>query len=188
MVRPKVRDALIVTKEVGSAGAAMLLRRYPALFRDRFPRSYLKRVFEAEDQLSVEKDLQILSCLTDVSGVTVLGTGGFYQGLWEFVNGTGMGFYVDLGAVPIRQETVELTEVLQEDPYRLNSAGSVIAAVRDPEEALAALFEAGISAAVIGEVRKAPEKTVLRDGEVTHLRRPSGTGDPSVKSDRDRLF
>ena len=165
-------DALLVTKFVGSAGAASLVRRFPKRFRDRFSSGFLSRIFDAEAELSAEEACVILEALPGTSGVTRLGAGGFYQGLWDYLHSTGNGCFIDLNRVPIHQETVELANFLQEDPYTLYSAGCVLAATERPEEAVERLRTAGIPAAIIGEVRRAPEKTVLRDGEPTFLRRP----------------
>ena len=167
-----MNDHILLTKFVGSAGAASLVRRFPKRFRDRFSSGFLSGVFDAEEDLSAEEACGILAALPEVSGITRLGSGGFYQGLWDFLRATGKGCFVDLNRVPIHQETVELANFLQEDPYTLYSAGCVLAATDRPEEAVERLRSAGIPAAVIGEVRRAPEKTVLRDGEPTFLRRP----------------
>lgn len=165
-------DGILVTGFAGSAGAASLVRRFPERFSGRFSRAFLSTVFDVEERLSTEEACRVLEALPGTSCVTRLGRGGFYQGLWDFLRVTGKGCFVDLNRVPIHQETVEIMNFLQADPYTLYSAGCVLAAAERPEETVERLRSAGIPAAIIGEVRRAPEKTVLRDGEPTFLRRP----------------
>ena len=50
--------------------------------------------------------------------------GGIYGALWELAEASGVGLEIDLKAIPIRQETVEVCEQFHLNPYQLISSGS----------------------------------------------------------------
>ena len=54
--------------------------------------------------------------------------GGILSGLWKMAEASGVGMDVDLRRIPIRQETIEVCERLDVDPYKLESEGTVLLA------------------------------------------------------------
>lgn len=52
--------------------------------------------------------------------------GGILSGLWKMAEASGVGLDVDLRRIPIRQETIEVCERLDVDPYKLESEGTVL--------------------------------------------------------------
>ena len=52
--------------------------------------------------------------------------GGILSGLWKMAEASGVGMDVDLRRIPIRQETIEVCERLDVDPYKLEAKGSVL--------------------------------------------------------------
>ena len=61
-------------------------------------------------------------------------------------------FEMDLRKLPIRQETVEVCEVLGLNPYILMSSGSMLITTDDGFGLVRKLEQAGIHAAVVGKV------------------------------------
>jgi len=80
------------------------------------------------------------------------GDGGVLAALWLFAETCGLGMEIDLRLIPIRQETVEISEILQVNPYQMYAGGCVLAGTEDPFGLIRALEEAGIAAAQIGEI------------------------------------
>lgn len=99
--------------------------------------------------------------------------GGVLDALYRFSEGHSRGISVELGAVPITQHTVEITEALPEkpDPYTLFSAGCMLAALPEEKalEVLSRITALGIPAARIGKVC---------EGKKKELRLPAGTETP----------
>ena len=83
-------------------------------------------------------------------GLFVVGRGGFLTALWKFCEASQVGLVADLRKVPIRQETIEVCEVLDVNPYNLLSGGAFIAALPSGEGFVDALLREGIMTAVIG--------------------------------------
>ena len=73
--------------------------------------------------------------------------------------------------IPIRQETIEVCEIVDVNPYQMLSAGSILAVTSQPQELLAAYQKAGIPAAEIGILTKGHDR-VLPNGEDTRYLEP----------------
>ena len=50
----------------------------------------------------------------------------FFGALWEMGAASGVGIVADLDKIPIRQETIELCEVFDINPYLLISSGCML--------------------------------------------------------------
>ena len=92
--------------------------------------------------------------------------------LWHFFDGFGLGFEMDLRKLPIRQETVEVCEVFDLNPYRLQSQGCILLTASSGPKLLKNLEREGIPAALIGRTRTAIGREIY-SGEVhSFLDRP----------------
>ena len=60
-----------------------------------------------------------------------LSTGGIFKGLWEIGSGSGLGMNISLKDINIKQETIEITELLDANPYKINSSGSLLMITED---------------------------------------------------------
>lgn len=95
-----------------------------------------------------------------------IAAGGVSGALWLLGEKLQTGLTADLRAVPIRQETVEICEELDLDPYLLRGDGAWLMAVEDAEEALIQCRMHSVPAAKIGETSPGMAR-VLACGDVT---------------------
>ena len=171
MARPG--DAVVVTK--GAAIEATAL--FAATFPDRLGAAVGRDVVEAGDALFGSMTVVPEAGVAREFGLRDAGVtsmhdateGGVFGGLTEVAAASGVGMRVNLDAIPVRGEVRAICEHTGMDPYAAISEGTLIATVV-PERASAfveALADAGIDAAVVGEVTDASAGCVLetRDGE-----------------------
>lgn len=78
---------------------------------------------------------------------------------------SGVGLEIDLKKIPIRQETVEICEYFDVNPYGLISSGMMLMASADGNALVLALQEAGILATVIGKATEGNDRVIIRDEE-----------------------
>jgi hexosaminidase len=91
--------------------------------------------------------------------------GGIEAALWELAEEAKAGLRVDLRAIPIRQETVEVFNTLDQDPYILDSFGSWLLFAENGAEVLAQLHGQGeTEAAVIGYTTKDRKRILSYSG------------------------
>lgn len=78
--------------------------------------------------------------------------GGIFTALWNLSGAYRLGFIVDLYRIPVRQETIEVCEQYDVNPYRLLSSNCVVAVSDHGWKLCERLAERGVKAAVIGRV------------------------------------
>ena len=81
----------------------------------------------------------------------------------------GVGLSIDLKKIPVKQETIEICEFFDLNPYELLSGGSLLIAASDGEELGEGLKETGVSAAVIGKTTGSNDKIIRNEEEVRFL-------------------
>ena len=170
---PKLQEgmALLVTGFLGEAGTGVLVQEEEDRLSRRFSRDFLQGAEICEERLSVRPAAEILrdeqAVMHDIS------EGGIFSALYTFSEGHGCGFRVRQRDLPIRQETVEICNELDINPYEMLSTGALLAAVKDADRALLRLHDAGIPAVCVGEVISGRQKLLLRGDEIRHLERPA---------------
>ena len=101
-----------------------------------------------------------------------LSGGGFFAGLWELSKRTVCGLTVDLPLVPILQETIEITNYLEINPYLMRSAGCLLIAAHDGKNMVEALQAADIPAVCIGTLQDSKDKIIRNGEDLRSLDRP----------------
>ena len=101
-----------------------------------------------------------------------LSGGGVFAGLWELSKRTGCGMTIDLPLVPILQETIEITNYLEINPYLMRSAGCLLIAAPDGKSMAEALQAADIPAVCIGTLQDSNDKIIRNGEELRSLERP----------------
>lgn len=163
-------DSLILTKSIALEGTAILAHIKEKKLKEYFPAFLVERAKQFEESLSVLEEAEIART-AGVHAMQDLSQGGIFGALWEFAETSDIGMEIDLKRIPIRQETVEICDYLDVNPYGLISGGSLLLAAPDGEEVLLRLKEKNISAAIIGRVTKEKGRKLHNDGEVRYLDR-----------------
>lgn len=153
-------DALILTKGLAIEGSALLARELHDQLKDEVDNELLAHAaaFLHDPGISVVRDATILTANGDVHAMHDPTEGGVATGLHEMMGAAGLGAVVEESNLPILPETAKLCELLDLDPLGLIASGALLAAVAPQvaEKMCEALREAGINAAIIGEVRETP--------------------------------
>ena len=137
----------------------------------RLPDYMIRQSEGFKDQISVQNDARLAigkgaDYLHDVS------MGGIFGALWELAERIGCGLEVDLKSIPIRQETIEITNYLGFNPYFMVSGGALLIFAHDGKRVVGALNEAGIEATVIGKTTGKRDRIIRNDDEVRYLDKP----------------
>lgn len=174
-------QVILMTSFAGLEGSAILGFEKEKELSRQFSASLVQTAKEAADHLSVRSAAEILWRLSGESGfckngirMVNLSEGGFYAGLWKLAEKTHCGVDVDLKKVPILQETIEIANFFDIDPYWMESAGSLLTAIPSgkAEEVLTRLAESSIPAAVIGTLNDSNQKIIRNGDEMRFLDRP----------------
>jgi hydrogenase maturation factor len=92
--------------------------------------------------------------------------------VWNLSGAYGLGVEVVLRDIPLRQETIEICQRLELNPYRLYGAGSWLLASPNGGRLVKNLEKLGIPAAVMGRVTGGNARAVIHGETVAYLERP----------------
>lgn len=167
----EVGDELVMTKWAGLEGTAILANDHFEELTGRYTKEYMENAKELIKHISVVKDAKIASQV-GVTSMHDITEGGIYGALWEVASAAGIGVEVELEKIPIRQETVEICEFYDLNPYQLMSSGCMLMGTKNGNALVKALEEAGIPAAIIGKAVAGNDKVIIREGERFYLEPP----------------
>lgn len=162
---------IVVSKWIGLEGTVQLARRHYEKLRERFPQRMIDEAVAFERYLSVEPEAAT-AMKSGVCGIYAPSRGGIFAGLWEMAKEAGVGLEADLRKIPVRQETIEICEVLGENPYEMLSGGCLIMTAINGNALVAALSREEIPAAVIGRTTMGNDRVLYNNGHKQFLNKP----------------
>ncbi len=166
-----VDQDIVVSKWIGLEGTAWLAKQHYERLRKRFPGRMLDEAAAFDRYLSVEPEAAT-AMKSGVCGMHGVSRGGILAGLWEMAQEAGVGLEADLRKIPVRQETIEICEVLGENPYTLLSGGCLLMTARDGNALVAALERKEIPAVVIGRTTRGNDRVLYNKGHKRYLDKP----------------
>ncbi len=166
---------IVLSKWIGLQGTAAVARRNLEKLFGRYPAYLVEEAAGFDRYLSVLPEAEI-AVKNGVRAMHDASEGGILGALWEFAEGAGVGLTVNMRKLPLRQETVEVCECCNVNPYELMSGGCLIMACRDGMGLAAALEAEGIPAAIVGKVTDSKERILLNGDEIRYMNRPERDG------------
>ena len=165
---PAAGQAVVMTKWMGLEGTAVLAQEKEAELLERYPFSITTAAKGFEKYLPILPE----AATALKSGATAMHdmrNGGVFGGLYELAGRLGVGLSIDLKKIPVKQETIEICEFFDLNPYGLLSGGSLLIVAEDGDGMVKALQEAGIPAAVIGRTTDNNDKVLYNGEEIRFL-------------------
>ncbi|OUQ25598.1 hydrogenase maturation factor [Lachnoclostridium sp. An131] len=162
---------ILVTKWIGIEGTSIIAKEKEKELLEHFSAAFVDTAKGFDQYLSVLPDSRI-AVEHGVSAMHDVTEGGIYGALWEVAEASGIGLEIDLKAIPIRQETVEICEYFELNPYYLISSGCMLMAADRGHDLVRKLEAAGIPAAVIGKATDGKARRIWNGGEESYLERP----------------
>lgn len=162
---------VVISKWIGLEGTAVLARRSREKLLARYP-AYL-----VEEAACFDRWLSVIpeAATAIKSGVCAMhdaSEGGIFGALWELAECAGVGLTIDLKKLPLRQETVEVCECYNVNPYELLSGGSLVMTSGDGPGLVTALEAEGIPAVIVGKVTDSKNRIIMNEDEVRYMDRP----------------
>lgn len=164
---------IIMTKYAGLAGTAKLATEKEEELLTRYPLSFLREAQDFISMYSVTQEAEVARAF-DIAAMHDISECGLFGALWELAAASKVGLEIELSKVPIRQQTVEVCEFYDLNPYMLRSGGSLLIVAKRGNDIVDALHDRGIEAEVIGRIREDNNKVVIygEDRETRFLEPP----------------
>ncbi len=167
----KPGQELVVTKWVGLEGTSILAGEYASELKERLPGELVDTACGFDRYLSVIPEAAVAAG-AGVSAMHDVTEGGIFGALWEMAASSGVGLTVDLKKIPIRQETIEICEVFDINPYMLISSGSMLIGTDHGSLLVEKLQGAGIHSAVVGYATEGNDRVIVNGDEQRFLEPP----------------
>ncbi|MDD2957838.1 MAG: AIR synthase-related protein [Lachnospiraceae bacterium] len=154
---------LVMAGWIGMAGTVILAQNREEELLKRYPFSLVDGAKGIREHLMIVKAAEI----GNAAGVTAMhdvSSGGIFGALWEMTEAAGVGMEADLKKLPVRQETIEISDFFGINPYQLYGQGALLFGTEEGGALVLALQAAGIPAAVIGRTTAGNDR-ILRNGE-----------------------
>lgn len=155
---------IVVTKWIGLEGTTILAKEKGKELLTKYPTHLVEEAKGFEKYLSI-----IPEAATAVkSGASVMhdaSEGGIFGALWELAGRLGVGLEIDLKKLPVKQETIEVCEYFDVNPYELLSGGSLLIATDNGFDLVRALEKEQIHAVVIGKTTDNNDRVVINEEE-----------------------
>ena len=154
----------------GMAGTLAIVKEKREELERYFSSSYIESIYngkEAESYRNLEqwKEFGATEC-------EPAGEGGILTALWNLSGAYGVGIEFRLRQIPVKQETIEICEYYDLNPYRLFSDGCFLLIADHGARLTDRLKKEGIPSAVIGRVNAGVKMEILTDEGTAYLDRP----------------
>lgn len=163
-----VGDELVMTKWAGLEGTSIIAAEKAEILKKTLPCELIETATSYKNYLSVVPEAEIAAAF-GVTAMHDVTEGGIFGALWEIGAASGVGITADLRKIPIKQETVEVCEVFDINPYMLISSGSMLIGCLHGNELVEELAKKGIEAAVIGRATEGNDRIVVNGEETRYL-------------------
>lgn len=163
-------EDIVMTKWIGLEGTALIAKTDAEKLKTRYPSDIVDDAADFFKFLSVmpEAATAVKSGASDMQTVR---EGGIFGGLWELAARNGVGLVADLECIPVRQETIEVCEYFDLNPYELMAGGSLLITCQNGSALVKALADCGIASAVIGKTTQGNDR-IIRHGEESRFLEP----------------
>lgn len=162
---------MIITKWIGLEGTSIIAKEREEALLARYPKTLVDTAKGFDQYLSVLPEAKTAT-ESGVAAMHDVTEGGIFGALWEMAESSGVGLEIDLKKIPIRQETVEICEFFDINPYELISSGSMLMAVADGNGLVRALTAAGIPSVCVGKATAGNDRLIVSGEERRFLEPP----------------
>ena len=155
---------IVVTKWVGLEGTAILAKEREEELRTRYAKPFIDNAKVFGQMMSIIPEAAV-AIRSGAKAMHDASEGGIFGALWELAESAGVGLEIDLKKIPIRQETVEICEFFDLNPYKIVSGGCLLIATEDGNGMVLELEKEGIPAVVIGKATDSNDRVLLNEDE-----------------------
>lgn len=176
----KPNQDIVMSKYIGIEGSIQLACKKRSVLLQRYSDIFLEQIEEWLPWLSVTEEAAV-AVKHGAAAMHDIEETGIFGALWELAEGAGIGLMVDIKKIPVKQETIEICEYFDINPYEINSAGSLLMVTEKGEELVLKLKAAGIPAGVIGRTMVGNDRILINEEEKRYL-------EPMRKNESEKIW
>ena len=159
------------TIAIGASG--IMAKLYEDRLRKKFHDVFVEDCLKIAEFTDVKKITQIAKEY-DIAYMHNVSDGGVFAAAWEMASAVDLGINIDIKKIPVWQETIEIAEIFDYNPYMVDGTGAVLIATKNGKALVEKLKDNGIYADVIGRITSGKDRVVMNDDEKRFLEPPRG--------------
>lgn len=167
----KPGQEIVMTKWAGLEGTAIIAAEKEKELLTKYTANFIHGAKRMLEDISVVPEAKVARAIgvTSMHDVT---EGGIFGALWEIGAASKVGLEVDLKKIQLKQETVEICEFYNINPYMLISSGCMLMVTDQANHLVDRLRQEGIMAAVIGRITEENDRIIINEDERRFLEPP----------------
>ncbi len=168
----EIGDKVIITKYIGIEGSSIIAKELEEKLTDRLGGEKVAYVKSLDKYLSVVKE-GVIAGKYKAKYMHDITEGGVYGAIWEASMAINKGILIHEALIPVLDITKEICEILNIDPYRLISSGSMVIIMGEEDflKLQSELDKIGIKSTIIGEITEGGVY-YIKDGAKAELAPP----------------
>lgn len=129
-----------------------------------------------ENALKQGKDCKIFSGedFKEAEAFIEVGQGGVFAAFWDLAEEISSGLYINLKSIPVYQETIEICNFLDINPYELESKGMYLLAVEKGYELCEWLRNNGYIAEIVGHTTNNNDRVIVNGDLIRYIEKNRG--------------
>lgn len=149
----KVGDKVVITKYAGIEGTSIIAKELEEKLYEKLGKVKIEEAKNMDSMLSVVTE-GIIAGRHNAKYMHDITEGGVYGAVWEASIATKCGLIIHEELIPMMEITKEISRILEIDPYRLISSGSMVIIIdnEDLKKLMIEFDNHNIKATVIGEI------------------------------------
>lgn len=163
---------IVLCGYVGLEGTLRIVSECETELARRFTPDFLRKIKEQKRELLVSDAIKAAE-KAGVSAMYPVRSGGIFAALWELAENAKIGMEVNLSAMSIRQETVEVCEYYGLNPYQMTSAGCILMIAENGDRLIHALNGVVARAEKLGVATNGNDRVITSGNERRYLERPA---------------
>ena len=155
---------IIAVNYAGLEGSALLAIEREEELKTKYSVPFIDKAKKYIEYLPIISEAAV-AVQSGADAMLSVSEGGIFAALWEMAEAAGVGLDIDLKKIPIRQETVEICEFFDINPYKLMSQGCLLIASKDGNKIVREITGAGGVAAIIGVASDSNDRLLIQGEE-----------------------
>lgn len=164
---------VVMAGSIAIGGTAIISHKYKDKLLEKFSPSFVADCLKLKDYIDVKKaaDIALTNGAVAMHNVS---DGGTFSAIWELTSAVNLGITVNVPDIPVWQETIEVAEVFDINPYLLDGTGALLMVSENGTEIVDKLNDEGIYASVIGKITDTKDRIAVNGDETRYLEPPRG--------------
>lgn len=160
---------IVMTKWMALSGTSILATQRKEELQKKLPAYYVEDAADLNQFVCVRDEAVIASASKDTVVMHDVAGGGIFTGIWEICDELNCGCSVELDKISVLQETIEVCEYFDINPYNLRGDGSLLIISSNGQKLVDELKSKEIMASIIGHTTDNMDRVITRDEETRFL-------------------